>query len=181
MNVNFQTAEKGGKSATVEWYTPPEIIRALGFFDLDPCTSDTAIKVNSSAKSYYTKKDNGLIMPWHGRIWLNPPYSNPEIGEFMRKMANHNNGIALVFNRCDSAWFHKYVLECADSLLFLRKRIYFVREDGTPGDRPGCGSVLIAYGKENTNALLDSGISGKLVIPFQSNTGKTIIQHSLFD
>lgn len=38
MNVSFQTAEKGGKSATTEWYTPQYIIEALGGkFDLDPC------------------------------------------------------------------------------------------------------------------------------------------------
>ncbi len=38
MNTNFETKFGGGKSATVEWYTPPYIIEALGNdFDLDPC------------------------------------------------------------------------------------------------------------------------------------------------
>lgn len=37
MNTNFETKFGGGKSATVEWYTPPYIIEALGNnFDLDP-------------------------------------------------------------------------------------------------------------------------------------------------
>jgi hypothetical protein len=38
MNTNFETKFGGGKSATVEWYTPPYIIETLGNdFDLDPC------------------------------------------------------------------------------------------------------------------------------------------------
>lgn len=163
MNVNFQTAEKGGKAATVEWYTPPEIIRSLGEFDLDPSTSKEAIQINKSAKNYYTKEDNGLIQGWFGRIWLNPPYQNPDIRLFIQKMADHNNGIALVFNRCDSSWFQDYVLGRADSILFLRKRINFIRQDGTKGDSPGAGSVLIAYGKHNTESLAKSGLKGKLV------------------
>lgn len=163
MNVNFQTAEKGGKSATVEWYTPQEIIQALGKFDLDPATCEAAINLNNSASQFYTKEDNGLIKGWFGRVWLNPPYANPDLKLFMQKMAGHNNGIALVFNRCDSSWFQDYVLGCADSILFLRKRINFIRPDGTKGDRPGAGSVLIAYGSKNTDALAHSGLEGKLV------------------
>ncbi|MDR2004110.1 MAG: phage N-6-adenine-methyltransferase [Prevotella sp.] len=163
MNVNFQTAEKGGKSATVEWYTPPEFIQALGKFDLDPATCEAAIKLNNSASKYYTKEDNGLIKGWFGRVWLNPPYQNPDIKLFMQKMADHNNGIALVFNRCDSYWFQEHVLGRADSIFFLQSRIRFLRPDGTRGDSPGAGSVLIAYGEHNTEALANSGFKGKLM------------------
>lgn len=183
MNVNFQTVEKGGKSATDEWYTPVEIIKSLGVFDLDPCTCEAAININNSAPIYYTKRDNGLIKKWHGRIWLNPPYKNPDLKHFIQKMADHNNGIALVFNRCDSAWFQDYVLGCADSILFLRKRISFIRPDGTKGDRPGAGSVLIAYGQNNTEILANSGLEGKLVklenVPVSSGIARK--DKTLFD
>lgn len=163
MNVNFQTAEKGGKAATVEWYTPSEIIHSLGEFNLAPATSLQAIWLNKSAKDYYTEEDNGLVSGWFGRVWLNPPYRNPDIRLFMQKMADHGNGIALVFNRCDSSWFQDYVLGRADSILFLRKRINFLRPDGTKGDSPGASSVLIAYGRQKTEALSRSGLKGKLV------------------
>lgn len=163
MNVNFQTVEKGGKSATNEWYTPPEIIRSLGKFDLDPCTSEAAMKINNSAASFFTEKDNGLTKEWFGRVWLNPPYSSGLIKAFIKKLSEHGNGIALIYNRCDSAWFMDYVFGRADSLLFLSKRIYFIRPDGTVGKRPGAGSVLIAYGPENTKALQDCGLDGCLV------------------
>ena len=48
MNVSFQTAEKGGKSATTEWYTPQYIIEALGGkFDLDPCAPFIGIRLTN--------------------------------------------------------------------------------------------------------------------------------------
>lgn len=44
-----------------EWYTPMEIIRSLGEFDLDPASSPEAFRLNRSAKKIYTAQDNGLI------------------------------------------------------------------------------------------------------------------------
>ena len=64
MNSQFERSDKN----TIEWYTPPEIIRSLGEFDLDPCTSEIAYKLNSSAKNYYTKEDDGLSKEWLGRV-----------------------------------------------------------------------------------------------------------------
>ncbi|MCC8155431.1 MAG: phage N-6-adenine-methyltransferase [Tannerellaceae bacterium] len=179
MNVNFQTKYKGGKSATNEWYTPSEIIKSLGEFDLDPATCEKAIEINSSAKKYFTKQENGLLQPWTGRVWLNPPYPNPDIRDFMKKMAEHNNRIALVFNRCDSVWFHQYVFNSADSILFLSKRIRFINEDRKVGGSPGCGSVLVAYGKNNTEALSRCKLDGKLV--FLHNAPIQLIEKSIFD
>lgn len=86
MNVIFQSGNSKQKSANVEWYTPPEIIHALGTFDLDPATSREAMLLNQSASRFYTKEDNGLIKEWNGRVWLNPPYQNPDVGLFMKKI-----------------------------------------------------------------------------------------------
>lgn len=93
MNVNFQTANKGGKAATTEWYTPPYIIESLGGkFDLDPC----APKVEwHTAHKCYTKEIDGLSQQWAGRVFLNPPYSNPTIKHFVRRLADHGNGDVL--------------------------------------------------------------------------------------
>ncbi len=147
--------------ASDEWYTPKEIIDSLGKFDLDPCAPlhplwDTADKM-------YNKQDDGLSKEWHGRIWLNPPYSRPLIEAFVKKMAEHGNGIALLFNRCDNKLFHNIIFKHATAMRFLRKRIRFYRPDGTCGKSPGCGSILIAFGEENAKVLKRCKLEGKYI------------------
>jgi ParB family chromosome partitioning protein len=45
----------------------------MGAIDLDPATSVVANETVQAA-SFYTQADNGLVKPWKGRVWLNPPY-----------------------------------------------------------------------------------------------------------
>lgn len=146
-----------------EWYTPAEIIHSLGTFDLDPATSLDAYNLNRSAKKIYTAKDNGLVHEWEGRVWLNPPYSNPLIQQFLIKMAEHNNGIALVFAKIEAKWFHEIVLKHATAIKFLYNRIRFYKPDGTQGMQPRNGSMLIAYGRENAEILMYNTIRGKFL------------------
>lgn len=147
-----------------EWYTPPEIIHSLGTFDLDPATSLEAYALNKSAKKIYTRYDDGLNMEWDGRVWLNPPYSQPLMMNFLKKMATHNNGIALVFAKIESKWFHDVVLYNAVAAKFLYGRIRFLHKDGTKGDQPRNGSMLLAYGWENVAILKSCSIKGKFVL-----------------
>ena len=100
-----------------EWYTPAEIIQSLGEFDLDPASSEEAYRQNRSAKHFYTVEEDGLNKDWHGRVWLNPPYSNPLIQQFLVRMAEHNNGIALVFAKVEAKWFHDIVLRRSSSCM----------------------------------------------------------------
>ena len=46
----------------------------------------------------YDRNMDGLSLKWEGRVWLKPPYSRPLIEQFVRKLAEHGNGIALLFN-----------------------------------------------------------------------------------
>ncbi|MFV0266869.1 MAG: DNA N-6-adenine-methyltransferase [Draconibacterium sp.] len=146
-----------------EWYTPAEIIRSLGEFDLDPATSLEAYRLNQSAKHFYTLEEDGLKHPWNGRVWLNPPYSNPLAKRFLEKMAEHNNGIALVFSKIEAKWFHDVVLVHATAVKFLYERTRFFRPDGTKGMQPRNGSMLVAYGIENAVILMSNTLKGKFV------------------
>ena len=157
MNTTFEKTVH----STDEWYTPKEIIEVLGVFDIDPCAPEN--RLWDTAKKHYSKKDNGFMQKWEGRVWLNPPYSRPLIEQFVQKMAEHGNGIALLFNRCDSKMFQEQVFDKATALLFMRKRIRFYRPDGTQGGQPGCGSILVAYGEQNAFLLRNSGIQGKYI------------------
>jgi len=76
-----------------EWLTPPEILAALGEFDLDPCAC-SAPRPWPTAKQHLTRADDGLTAPWYGRVWLNPPYGTANVvGPWMRRMVTHGNGI----------------------------------------------------------------------------------------
>lgn len=165
MDISFEIAD----NTSVEWYTPPEIIRPLGEFDLDPCTSDVAHSFNQSAKQFYTIEDDGLSKEWLGRVWLNPPYNQPTITLFMERMALHNNGIALLYNRSDNQMFQNVVFPIADSIMFLSGRVKFFRPDGTRGEQPGSGSILIAFGKQNTEAIENSGLKGHIFKSMKRN------------
>lgn len=166
MNTQFERSNE----TTIEWYTPPEIIRALGIFDLDPCSSEIAYNLNHSAKNYYTKQDNGLNKEWFGRIWLNPPYKQPVISQFIKKMVQHGNGIALLYNRCDNKLFHDVIFPTASCVFFLRNRIPFFKPDGNRGKQPGCGSILVAWGKNNMEAIVNSGMKGTMLTPICPKT-----------
>lgn len=144
-----------------EWLTPPNIIKALGKFDLDPCAP--VHRPWDTARTHFTKKDDGLKMQWFGRIWLNPPYGN-ETGGWLSKMVEHKNGIALIFARTETLMFFKYVWAEAGAILFMKGRIKFFKSDGSEAEfSGGAPSCLVAYGENNIKALIDCGIKGQLV------------------
>lgn len=149
---------------TIEWYTPPWLLQQLGEFDLDPCSPLNNPFSQRIGKNNYTIKDDGLNKKWKGRVFLNPPYGR-EIKYWMKKISEHNNGIALVFARVDTEWFHNYVFNKASSLFFFKGRIKFYKPDGTESStNGGAPSVLIAYGKENIKTLKNLKIEGELII-----------------
>lgn len=146
-----------------EWLTPPEIIKALGAFDLDPCAPSNERRPWDMAATHYSADQNGLALPWHGRVWCNPPYGL-EAARWLEKLADHGNGIALIFARTETAMFFDHVWEKADALLFIRGRLHFHHVDGRrAAANSGAPSVLVAYGQNNVQALRTSGIAGIVV------------------
>lgn len=149
------------RGKTDEWLTPPEIVEAMGPFELDPCSP-----VNRpwpTATRHYTIEDDGLSKPWEGRVWLNPPYG-PETDRWLKRLAEHGNGIALIFARTETAMFFEHVWSKADSLLFIQGRLHFHYVDGTRAKANAGGpSVLIAYGDGNANMLETGRVKGKVV------------------
>lgn len=156
-------SHQSAKATTHEWLTPPEIIEALGPFDLDPCAP--IVRPWPMAENHYTVNDDGLTKPWTGRVWLNPPYGSHAI-KWLIKLANHGNGIALTFARTETRMFFGTVWDhpAASAILFIRGRLHFHYTDGRQAEaNSGAPSVLIAYGKENARILENSGIDGKFI------------------
>ncbi|MDP2141309.1 MAG: DNA N-6-adenine-methyltransferase [Gammaproteobacteria bacterium] len=144
-----------------EWLTPPHIIAALGEFDLDPCSPIN--RPWPTAAAHYTILDNGLQMPWHGRVWCNPPYGL-EAAQWLARCADHGNAIALVFARTETRMFFDHVWPEAHAVLFIEGRLHFHHVDGTRAKaNSGAPSVLIAYGAINAADLRRIKIPGKFI------------------
>ncbi|CAB4137779.1 phage_N6A_met, phage N-6-adenine-methyltransferase [uncultured Caudovirales phage] len=146
------------------WLTPPDLLKALGPFDLDPCACMEPRPWPTAAR-HYTREDSGLRREWTGRVWLNPPYGGPSIiGPWMRRMADHGHGTAIIFARTETEVFHDCVWNRASAVLFLRGRLHFHHRDGARAKlNAGAPSCLVAYGDADVAALEASGLAGKLV------------------
>lgn len=145
-----------------EWLTPPEIVRACGAFDLDPCAPVSPPW--PLALLHYSMREDGLAQPWFGRVWCNPPYGK-QTAKWLAKLAAHGNGIALIFARTETAMFFEQVWRKASAVLFIEGRLYFHHVDGTrAAANSGAPSCLVAYGSNNVEALRASGIRGQLVL-----------------
>lgn len=138
-----------------DWYTPKQHIEAarevMGSIDLDPASSDLA-QTAIRAGDYFTLENNGLNQPWHGRVWLNPPYSMPAIRQFVDKLLiEYQSGriaqaIVLTNNQTDTAWFHNLLAQ-VQAVCFTQGRIRF----SSPihgGDSPRQGQVFFYFGDD---------------------------------
>jgi len=142
-----------------EWYTPIEYSEAarsvMGDIDLDPASSAQA-QETIRALNYFTIEENGLIQTWSGRVFLNPPYTQPDIKNFIQKAVdefaagNIHEAIILTHNYTDTAWFHLASSVCS-AICFTRGRIAFVSPEGKKA-APTQGQTFFYYGK-NTEAF----------------------------
>lgn len=139
------------------WLTPPEIIKSLGEFALDPCAPIN--RPWNTAMEHYTEIENGLLMPWYGRVWLNPPYGK-ELSTWLNKMALHQNGIALVFARTETLAFQNYVFPFAESIFFFKGRIRFYDIKGNQSLNANAPSVLISYTEYDSEKIEESSLKG---------------------
>lgn len=142
-NADIERAVRGRHHRTQftgdnEWYTPTEYVEAaracLGGIDLDPATSPLAQDTIRAAR-FFTRDDDGLRHDWQGRIWLNPPYAQPDIARFIEKLLGEfeagraSQAILLTHNYTDTSWFHA-AAERSAAICFTRGRLRFVSATG---------------------------------------------------
>lgn len=145
-------------SETSEWYSPEifaNIARAvMGGIDLDPASSHIANETIRAAK-FYTREDDGLSLPWHGRVFLNPPGGLDEhrksiTGKFVGRLlegyrtAEVDQALLVCFRvPTGDAWFWPL---WEHALCFLKGRTEYLRPDGSPGEQPSHNSALVYLG-----------------------------------
>jgi ParB family chromosome partitioning protein len=141
-------------SESFEWYTPTAYVESvrmvLGGIDLDPASSAAANEIIKAA-TYYSIEDDGLTHSWHGRLFLNPPYSGmagPFTAKLIREYAagNVTAAIALVSaHMTETEWF----APLWDFLLcFTDHRIPFWSPGVGPQTGPTHGSVFVYLGDQ---------------------------------
>ncbi|MEO6364031.1 MAG: DNA N-6-adenine-methyltransferase [Caldimonas sp.] len=161
MTHNGIGSHQSARMKNDEWLTPPALIKALGEFDLDPCAPTT--RPWPTARAHYDVLDDGLSLPWIGRVWCNPPYGQ-ESAAWLARLAEHGTGTALIFARTETALWFDHVWRRAHAILFLRGRLHFHYVDGRRAEaNSGAPSALIAYGANDAAMLRASGLEGALI------------------
>ena len=119
----IKRAHVANNSGNNEWYTPAkhiELARAvMGGIDTDPASSEVANRTVKAAQ-YFTAEDDGRARVWAGRVWMNPPYAQPLMGEFAEAVASKyesgeiEQACILVNNATETQWFQrkKVILNC---------------------------------------------------------------------
>ncbi len=188
-----QVAERGARPDIDDRATAPEVFGPLQErfgFTVDAAASPA----NAKCDRFWTEADDGCAQSWAGeRVWINPPYSFPNIPAFVAKAWQEwkvgGPGLIVMLvpaNRTEQAWWQEMVepyRDLPDSDLhveFLPGRMRFLTPGQTevgPDERPPFGCCLLIW-----EAREASG-SPRLVpeVVAQVRVPRSAGQFSLFD
>jgi phage N-6-adenine-methyltransferase len=117
---------------TNTWGTPQHVFDRLsavfGPFDVDVA----AEAGNAKCDLYFDVEQDGLRMPWLGRVFCNPPYD--DIAPWVKKALEATTegkaeSVTLLLPvRTDQKWWHEEVMHRAEVVCWVQGRISFVRE-----------------------------------------------------
>ena len=143
-------------SETNEWYTPADYMQCvrdfLGGIDLDPASNAIANEA-VQAKEIYTASNNGLALPWRGRVFVNPPYGveggQSVAGQFCAKAieehaAGNASEVIILVNSVHSQKWQAPLYDYA--VCFVDHRIKFVNGDGSENENPTFQNIFIYLG-----------------------------------
>lgn len=136
-----------------DWATPQAFLDWLeeehGWTpDLDAAAADETAK----APRWFTEEDNGLLQPWAGDVWLNPPFGNA-LPNWLDKCANEierdevNSIFCLIPARTDTKWFHEKVMPHAYIVYLIKGRFTFGHESSVKGANAPFPNMLVLYRK----------------------------------
>ena len=153
------------KAQKTDWETPhwlfDELWDEFDGFDLDPTCQAEDYTANRILKAggmiciptdaEYDKNEwwsqiyrDGLVLPWQGKVWLNPPYGDEEVDWIAKaynetQSGNADTVVALLPVRTDTKRWHKYIHGKAE-IRFLKGRLRFV---GAPASAPFPSCIVI--------------------------------------
>ena len=151
--ANFTNKRADYKPAD-DYYTPRWVFEALNTtFDVDVCAPCEGVPWLPS-KHHWCILNDGLQQNWYGRVWMNPPYSNPT--PWIDKFMEHGNGIALIQTSKSNAFIKMW--NEMDAVMYLPRNIMFEhRDEGKKGIFMPV--ALFAMGQDNVDILKASAIN----------------------
>lgn len=146
------------------WRTPPELldpIRSfLGAIDLDPCGHPASLV---RATRQILPPESGLDAQWAGRVFCNPPYSDPK--PWVSKCAIFGLGpgevVALLKLDPSTSWWPPCWW---GSVVFLAKRVRYVGPEGQ-GNSANFPSALVYWGRRHSEVRSHLAHLGRVVSP----------------
>ena len=120
------------------WATPKEFYDSLNAefnFNFDPCPLN---------EGNITPEQDGLVVDWHERNYINPPYSRKLKEAFVKRAINESKKgrlcVMLLPVSTSTVLFHDYILPNAKEIRFIKGRISF-EGINTLGKKVGKGSA----------------------------------------
>lgn len=155
-------------SASNEHYTPIAVTnaarRTMGRIDLDPASCEIANRV-VKANRFHAKENNGLLTPWFGKVFLNPPGGREFEPDEKHKYGSGRVNSQIWWPKLIAEWqsfnvsqaifvgFSVEILQssqggpgpCALDFPFCvpKKRLAFLKEDLEPGKSPTHANVIV--------------------------------------
>jgi hypothetical protein len=141
-----------------DWYTPRYVFDALGAtFDLDVSAPIEGPRYVPASRWFW---ECGLEQEGSGFVWMNPPFGHQSTKRaWLAKFIEHGNGIALMPDRTSAPWW-QWAIPQMEAMLFVSPKIKFERPDGSIGEQPGNGTVLVTIEATGVGSLLRAHTAG---------------------
>ena len=160
-NHTQQVAKRGPEDEVDDRGTPQDFwdeLNAVHHFTLDVA----AAPHNAKTPAYYTRLADGLLQPWTGSVWCNPPYSGlnnwlaKAWSEWIRPGGPECIVMLLPANRPEQPWWQNWVEPNRDKfgsprrVTVLPGRLRFIKPGATevkPNERPPFGCCLLVWSR----------------------------------
>jgi len=162
-----------GGSGDDEYFTPSKYVEAvrdvLGEIDLDPASCPEAQAIVKATR-YFTKDDDGLKQEWHGRVFLNPPWSAPL--PWVQKLIEEcqsgrvTEAILLTFSNTSTRWFQTAAGASA-AICFTNTNIAFIHRAKGQMGRSAIGQAFLYFGRDVENFARRFSPLGFIVKPYK--------------
>jgi len=161
---------------SLDYYTPQWVIDAarevMGGIDLDPASCEAA-NTWIMANRYYTIDQDGLSLPWYGRVWLNPPYSftngksNQDAWSYRLATEYRSGAVSEGMLLVKAALGYKWFEGLWDSwpVCFVRERLSFVMPNGSDDGQSKQGTAIFYMGTNLQGFVSAFAKFGRIITP----------------